>query len=126
MRTGFIGLAAFVAAASLGGAANAAGDDTNADVRCIVVALALSQSQDDQVRSVAPAALMYFRGRIEGRSPNFDLEPAIIAAVQTMSPSSFAAESARCGGQLEIEGRTLKAIGEDLKAKADATKPPAG
>jgi hypothetical protein len=104
-------------------AATAADTDTDADVRCIVVAMALTQSADDQARAFAQPALIYFQGRIDGRSPNFDLEPAIIKAVQTMDAGSYAAEAARCGAILMDKGQKLHQIGDDLKQKAKSIAP---
>jgi len=95
-------------------------------VRCVVVAMALTQSADDQARAFAQPALIYFQGRIDGRSPNFDLEPAIIKAVQTMDPGSYATEAGRCGAILMAKGQKLHAIGDDLKAKAKSIVPAAG
>jgi len=111
------------ASALLATAASAADTETDADVRCIVVAMALTQSADAQARAFAQPALIYFQGRIDGRSPNYDLEPAIIKAVQTMDAGSYAAEASRCGAILMDKGQKLHEIGDDLKAKARSILP---
>jgi hypothetical protein len=125
MRPALIGAAAIAACALLATTARAADTDTDADVRCVVVAMALTQSADDQARAFAQPALIYFQGRIDGRSPNFDLEPAIIKAVQTMSAASYTTEAARCGAILMDKGQKLHVIGDDLKQKAKSITPPA-
>jgi hypothetical protein len=126
MKRILTGAAIAAAGVLLATTASAADTDTDADVRCIVVAMALTQSADDQARAFAQPALIYFQGRIDGRSPNFDLEPAIIKVVQTMDAGSYAAEAARCGAILMDKGQKLHEIGDDLKKKAKTILPSAG
>jgi hypothetical protein len=105
-----------------------ANDETSADVRCVVVAFGLVQSPDPQVKALATGASLYFVGRIRGRSPDLDLEAAIINQVGTMAPEDLRDELQRCSGVLQAEGGKLQQVGADLKklgaASTAATSPP--
>ena len=100
--------------------ATAADDPNAADVRCVVVAFGLSQSPDPQVKALAGAASLYYAGRLQGRSPGLDLESAFVQQAGRIAPEDFRGELQRCSRELQAEGAALKAIGEDLKKRADA------
>jgi hypothetical protein len=120
-------LAALAAATALATGARAADTDTVADTRCLVAALALTQSTDPQVKAAAPAAALYFVGRLDGRAPDLDLEAAVIKQVNGMSPDDLRGELHRCGGILQGRGEKLKQIGADLQKiedQAGAGAPP--
>jgi hypothetical protein len=110
---------------SLATAARAADDVNASDVRCVVVAFSLIQSQDPTVKAVAGGAILYFVGRIRGRSPTLDMEAAIAKQVNLITPQLLQTETQRCGGLLQAEGSNLRTIGEDLQRKAAASAPPA-
>ena len=120
-------IAALSAAAGLATAAKAADADNVADVRCVVVAMGLTQSPDPQVKALAAAASLYFVGRIDGRAPDLDLEAMMIRQVNSMSMDDMRGELQRCAGILQTRGDRLKAIGADLQkiaGQAGAAPPP--
>jgi len=110
-------LALVFGALSLASAAWAADDANAADVRCVVVAISLTQSTDPQMKAVATAASLYFVGRLRGRAPDLDLEAAIVREIGAMKPENMRSEQQRCGGALQDEGGRLKAIGADLQKR---------
>jgi hypothetical protein len=120
-------LAALAATTALATGARAAEADNAADARCLVAALALTQSPDPQVRAFAPAAALYFVGRLDGRAPDIDLEAAVVNQVKSMSPDALRSELQRCAGILQERGDKLKTIGADLQkiaGQAGAAAPP--
>jgi len=126
MRCWTILLAALSATLSLATGAHAADADNVADARCLVAALALTQSPDPQAKAFAPVASLYFVGRLDGRAPDLDLEAAVIKQVNAMSADELRSELQRCGGILQARGAKLKAIGADLQRlgnPAPATPP---
>jgi hypothetical protein len=121
-----IAIAMLAGSLSLATAARAADDQTAADVRCLAVAFGMLQSPDPQVKSIAIGASLYFVGRLRGRTPDLDLEAAMVQQVGRMPPEDVRDELQRCSGVLQDEGGKLKAIAEDLKKRADdAAAPPA-
>jgi hypothetical protein len=118
-----------LSAAALAGAlaAPAAAQDatTTADVRCAVAAVALAGSAGSNatLQQQATMAALYFIGKLDGRTPNLDLEASIRAEMTKMSQPDMAAEAQRCGQQLMSRGQALQTIGEHFKAQGPA--PPA-
>lgn len=127
MRPPSIMLAAAAVAAALAGPA-AAQDPNDADIHCAVAAIALANSATDQtVKGQAGAALLYFIGRIDGRSPNLDLEPKVRAELAKLNPQDVGPTAMACGQQLMGRIQALQAMGERMKGAAPAApaSPPA-
>lgn len=108
------------AAALAGGlAAPAAAQDaaTTADLRCTIAAVALAGSAGGNatLQQQATMAALYFIGKLDGRTPNLDLEAGIRAEMAKMSQSEMGAEAQRCGQQLMGRGQALQTIGEHFK-----------
>lgn len=124
LRT-LIASALFCLAGSTAVAADAANDDaTEADVRCVVVAMRMGSSDNPQMKTAGMIASMYFLGRVDSRNPDLDLETRIIDDLQKMTPEDLRAESQRCGNILTARGAALKTMGEDMirKGEAEAVK----
>lgn len=101
-------------------------DDANAaDVRCVMVSFGLMQSPDPQIRALATGAGLYFVGRIRGRSPDLDLEAAVVQQLGALTPEDMRDELQRCRGVLQDEAGKLKVVGDDLKQRAAAQAAPA-
>lgn len=105
-------LACVFAASGKAGAANA---QTVADVQCIVVGARLSASPNQSQSRSGEMLMLYFLGRIDGRSPNADLEALIEREAQRMSPSDFAKAARRCGTEFSARGVELVRIGKALE-----------
>lgn len=97
------------------GRAGAANERTVADVQCIVVGARLSESADQKQRLSGEMLLTYFLGRIDGRSPNADLETMIGREAQKMTPSDFAKAARRCGAEFSARGVEFVRIGKALE-----------
>lgn len=97
------------------GRAGAANERTVADVQCIVVGARLSESADQKQRLSGEMLLTYFLGRIDGRSPNADLETMIGREAQKMTPSDFSKAARRCGAEFSARGVEFVRIGKALE-----------
>jgi hypothetical protein len=117
--------ALFCLAGSTAVAADAANDDaTEADVRCVVVAMRMGSSDNPQMKTAGMIASMYFLGRVDSRNPDLDLETRIIDDLDKMTPEDLRAASLRCSEILTARGAALKSMGEDMirKGQDEAVK----
>ena len=98
--------------------AEAANPQTIADVQCMVVGARLSESADRRQRMSGEMLLTYFLGRIDGRSPNADLE-ALMKRVGKMSEPDFRRAATRCGTEFSARGAQIVQIGKSLSQLGD-------
>jgi hypothetical protein len=113
MWKAIVALAA-LATLSAGPAASAEASDTTADVRCLVVSLAMLQSTSQGQQTAGLLSFFYFEGRIDGREPNYDLEAGLRREITRMSGEQLSDEAKRCGGILTSRGDELMQIGKHL------------
>jgi hypothetical protein len=99
-------------AAENAGAENAL---TVADVQCIVVGARLSESADQTQSQSGEMILTYYLGRIDGRSPNVDLQELIERAARSMTTSDYARAARRCGTEFSARGAAIVRIGKALE-----------
>ena len=90
------------------------------DLRCIASIGALSAMVDkpDQKEKLL-AGMLYFVGKIDGRSPGFDYQgqlTAIMAQPGYVEKELFA-DAQRCGDELKARGDQLQKIGNALGSK---------
>ena len=94
--------------------ADPATTQTMADAQCMVVGARLSASSDPQQRVPGQMILMYYLGRIDGRSPNADLESLIKTETQKMTTSDLESAAGRCGKEFSARGEEIVRIGKSL------------
>lgn len=95
--------------ASLGSAARAADEDPNRDdVKCVLAMTAMLKLP--QYAQAGATGLFYFVGRIEGRTPGYDLEHALRKVGADMQRNDYATEMQRCGAALGAKNAELKAM----------------
>jgi hypothetical protein len=94
--------------------ADPANMQTVADAQCMVVGARLSASSDPQQRQPGQMILMYYLGRIDGRSPNTDLKTLIKTETQKMSTSELQSAAGRCGKEFSQRGEEILQIGKSL------------
>lgn len=102
------------ACVSVGAKARAENTATDADVQCIVVGARISESADPRQRTSGEMLLTYFLGRIDGRSPNVDLETLIVREARRMSPADITRAAHRCGKEFSARGPEMVRIGKAL------------
>lgn len=98
----------------LGTRTHAQTPEMTADLRC-VAALSIIGAQKKEYASGAALGVMYFVGRIEGRQPDFELQPALSAELGRLEPRDLGLEAERCGKLMAEKGQELNKIGRHLQ-----------
>jgi hypothetical protein len=88
----------------------AAADASLTDLRCIVVAGALLQSDDDQVKSVGRASLFYYLGRLQGRGDVANLSARLVDLADKMTETDIGAQAKICAGMFTAATQSLEDI----------------
>ena len=86
----------------------APGDPTLTDMRCIVVAGALLQTDDEQMKSVGRASLFYYLGRIEGRGGTANMDARIVDQAAKMTEDDIKNQSKTCGAMFTAAAQALQ------------------
>lgn len=87
---------------------------TAADAQCMVIGARLSASSDPQQRVPGQMILMYYLGRIDGRSPHTDITGLIKSQTDKMNQSTLKAAATRCGKEFAARGDDIVRIGNSL------------
>lgn len=114
-------LSAGVASAQSTGALKPA---DRADLECMAVAAYYGGGVEDGSPEQAGlvGGLMYYLGKLQGRTPGVDWLAHLREMVLTMEPSDIEALGPRCGAEMSAIGTELEAWGNDMAAAATATK----
>jgi hypothetical protein len=94
--------------------ADSVNTQTAADAQCMVIGARLSASSDPQQRVPGQMILMYYLGRIDGRSPHADLTGLIKSQTQKMTESDLKSAAGRCGKEFSARGNDIVRIGSSL------------
>jgi hypothetical protein len=105
-------------------AARAQTSDVTPDVKCMVAAGALSQSQDPQVKMIAQIASVYFLGKVDKGAPGLDLEAKIKEVMATMAPQTYMVEAQRCAQEFQARAVAVQAVVQRLQAAAPPAAAP--
>lgn len=95
--------------------------ETTKDVRCLLAVSSLVGSDNQAAQMSALIGSQYFLGRIDGRSPNLDLEAALTAEAPKLNQTEMKFLFQSCGEMLKQRGLALKAIGEHMQVKAQSS-----
>ena len=95
-------------------------DDTTDDVRCLVVSLEMASDQNATIKTSGTISAMYWFGRLDGRTPDLDLENRVLTEIAAMKPDDLKAEAVRCGAVLQARAKSMSEMGQDLQAKGRA------
>lgn len=85
-----------------------AGDANRQDVRCVIGMSVMSRNE--QYKSWGSLGVFFFSGRIEGRSPGYDLAEAIKREVRRIPAASYNDLIQRCSSELGEKSRALEAM----------------
>ncbi|WP_338467293.1 hypothetical protein RXV95_01680 [Novosphingobium sp. ZN18A2] len=113
-----IALPLMAAAASAATAAPVA-DLNLADTKCIAVIAAIASREDDPLRKSGLASgMMYYIGRVDGRTPGYDYAGEItrLFGDKSFVENEFEGEANRCGNEMTAKGKEVRAFGQALKA----------
>jgi hypothetical protein len=113
MRIVGSGLAAGLFGLAVIAAPEARAQDTAAanarDVRCVVAGIVASASPDATIKESGKAVLIYYLGRIDGRTPGFDIDKAMKEEGPRMSLNDLVQLGKSCGEALTTRGKALNA-----------------
>jgi len=93
-------------------------DATTSDLRCLLALSAAEDAADGQMKPAMMAGVVYYLGRLDGRTPDLDLEAKAAAELKAMSIQDLSDETVRCGAALFARGKAIEAIGEKLRGGA--------
>jgi hypothetical protein len=114
------------AAAAPAATVSAANDPKSvSDIRCVIVAGTLAQSDDPQAKSLGTASLLYFWGRLEGRGDTANAAARITEQARGMTADSIKTQAKICGDQVTAAGQALQDIGDTLQKQSGANPAPA-
>ena len=88
-----------------------------ADVRCVIVAMQISISNDTNQRTGGNMLAMYYVGRLD-KYPAKAIEDAIFKELPALTPDLFKSEANRCGKSLMEKGEVLTQIGNSITNRA--------
>lgn len=84
------------------------GEANRQDVRCVIGMSVMSRNE--QYKSWGLTGVLYYSGRIEGRSPGYDLGDAIRREVRTIPPADYNEMIRGCSDRLGERSRALEAL----------------
>ena len=92
-----------------------------ADMQCLALVAYLggqaAEGTDEQAGLVG--GMMYYLGRLEGRSPDTDWLAELGQFLITLEESDLQAVAPRCGMELQVKGQALISWGEAFQAGAE-------
>jgi hypothetical protein len=87
-----------------------------ADIRCIAAFSLAIGSVPAEARSGVAGGMMFFYGRILGRSPGLDLEAALRKTLgATANKEEFRPDLTRCGAEMQKHGQYFTDMGKRLQ-----------
>jgi hypothetical protein len=89
--------------------------DNVADIRCVAVGIRFAELPDSHEKSTGTLLVLYYIGRLDGRSPSLDIEKLLTEQITKMTDADYASEATRCGKWLAIKGEQITHIGEGMK-----------
>jgi hypothetical protein len=121
--TSFLAIAACLSA-SVAAAATpppAAGGDP--DLKCLLVASALSQNPDPKARTISGLMVFYYMGHLDARKPGINLRAALEAQAHAVTPPQLQAEAKRCVTTVSARGQLLQSMSKPPAQPPGATAP---
>ena len=88
---------------------------TSADILCLVVGTRLAASSDQRQKLAGTMLAIYFLGRIDGRSPNADLQELLKRDAKKMTASELRGAASRCGTEFSRRGAEITRVGKTLE-----------
>lgn len=88
----------------------------------MIVGAQLSASPNQEQRVPGQMILMYYLGRIDGRSPHADLRTLIRNEMQRMTAADLKSAASRCGKEFASRGDAVVQIGKSLGKESAPAK----
>ena len=97
--------------------ASAVADATTDDLHCYIVSTELIASKDSLRQTAGLMGAFYFSGKLDGRTPELDLENRVMAELPKLTGDTLRAEQMRCGAELKTRGQAAAAMGKDMQQR---------
>jgi hypothetical protein len=81
--------------------------DNTTDLKCLIFGMMLAGNPDPQLQGPGRLIALYFLGRLNGRTPDQDVETKATALAKTMGPGDTAATAQACTATLTSAGKVL-------------------
>ena len=91
--------------------------DNLADIRCVAVGIRFAELPDSHQKSTGTLLVLYYIGRLDGRSPSLDIEKLLTEQIAKMTAADYSSEATRCGKWHTVKGEQITHIGEDMKQR---------
>lgn len=88
------------------------------DTRCVAVFASLSDmAEKPEDREKMLVGALYYVGKLDGRSPGFDLKGALVALVSQpdYATRQLRADAERCGAEMKARGAELQNLGKAIE-----------
>ena len=102
--------------------ADRAADPVGFDVRCLITAARLMQSQDATMRTVSLGAAMFFYGRVDTELAEGEIEHRMLREAQAMRAEDAGATMRACGEFMQVRGQFLQDVGRRVDASEQAQR----
>ncbi len=112
--------ATIVATLCCGSSASAQVAETQGDLRCLMVSMAMLSLEQPALRQAGMLSAMYYFGRLDGRTPGLDLETGLVGQIEAMSPEDIRATAGRCGNELKSRGEAMQEVGKRIQERGNA------
>ena len=84
------------------------------DLRCLLIAIEMSGSVDEQIRASATTVGAYFLGRLDGRNANMDVQARAAEEMARMKPEDLDPEVVRCSNLMGARSKTITELAARL------------
>jgi hypothetical protein len=104
-------------------AAHAEDEATATDMRCLIVAAALAESNDPDAKKAGSVGLIYFWGRLEGRQATAGIDARLAEQVRKMSGDDVRTQAIACNTLVNTGLTALQDTGRSLNQMIQASSP---
>jgi hypothetical protein len=106
-----------IASTFLAGAAPPPDGQTREDIHCLLAASSLTESSDPKMRQAGGAGALYYLGRLDGRTPDLDIEATVAAEAEAFQKADKGPLLKKCGETIKRRGDYLVEAGKALEKR---------
>ena len=96
---------------------------TTTDLRCVVVAYALTQNPDPELQKLGSVSLFYFWGRLEGRGAADNMAARLTEEAAKMTGDDIKAQAKTCGAIFDASTESWRALNNAVQDQSGAAPP---
>ena len=96
---------------------------TTADLRCVVVAYALTRNADPDLQKLGAVSLFYFWGRLEGRGDVANLAARLTGEAGKMTADDIQAQAKTCGAIFAATTQSLQSLNNTVQDQTPGAAP---